>query len=168
MAGPELIRELDASSPSDVEAAGALFREYADGLGVDLGFQDFDQELAELPAGYVRPGGALLLAEHDGGVVGCVGVRAAPRPGACEMKRLYVRPEARGTGLGRRLAIEAIAAGRRLGYGQMLLDTLPSMAAAHALYEQLGFRETDAYRFNPVEGTRYLALDLGSGGGESG
>jgi GNAT superfamily N-acetyltransferase len=165
VAAAELIRELDASSPGDVEAARELFREYADGVGVDLGFQDFERELAELPAGYVPPGGALLLAEREGVAVGCVGVRAAPRRAACEMKRLYVRASARGDGLGRRLAAAAIATGRRLGYEEMLLDTLPSMAAAHALYEQLGFRETGAYRFNPVAGTRYLALDLRSDAG---
>jgi ribosomal protein S18 acetylase RimI-like enzyme len=155
-----VVRELDADEPGDVEAARALFGEYADSLGVDLGFQGFGDELTALPAGYVPPTGALLLAENDLGIVGCVAVRSLDGD-ACELKRLYVRPAGRGAGLGRMLTAAAIAAAGDLGYRRMRLDTLPSMQTAYALYRELGFREIDPYRFNPVPGTRYLELDLG-------
>jgi ribosomal protein S18 acetylase RimI-like enzyme len=149
-----------ASGPEDIETARKLFREYADGLGVDLAFQGWERELRELPGDYAPPRGALFLAEHEGGAaVGCVALRPLDPP-LCEMKRLYVRPEGRGTGLGRRLAEQVIEEGRRLGYGAMRLDTLPSMADAQALYLRLGFREIPAYRYNPIAGTRFLELDL--------
>jgi ribosomal protein S18 acetylase RimI-like enzyme len=149
-----------ASGPEDIETARKLFREYADGLGVDLAFQGWERELRELPGDYAPPRGALFLAEHQGGAaVGCVALRPLDPP-LCEMKRLYVRPEGRGTGLGRRLAEQVIEEGRRLGYAAMRLDTLPSMADAQALYLRLGFREIPAYRYNPIAGTRFLELDL--------
>lgn len=154
-----MIRALDPASPADVEAARALFAEYAGSVGVDLGFQGFDEELAALPAGYVPPTGVLLLADTGGGTVGCVAVRALDGD-ACELKRLYVRPGGRGAGLGRTLTEEAIGAARGLGYRLMRLDTLPTMQAAYAVYRELGFREVEPYRFNPVPGTRYLELDL--------
>jgi GNAT superfamily N-acetyltransferase len=135
---------------ADIEAVRTLFREYADGLGVDLSFQDFDVELAD-PLGFHE---LVLLA---GG--GCVALRRVDDE-TCEMKRLYVRPEARGTGLGRALAEAVIAHARARGYERMLLDTLPSMSEALSLYASLGFRETAAYRYNPVEGTTYLELVL--------
>jgi carbonic anhydrase len=128
-----------------------LFREYAAGLGVDLSFQGFDEEAAALPAGY----DVLFVAGSDG----CVGVRPFS-PGICEMKRLYVRPSARGTGLGKELAEAAIAHARTLGYAAMRLDTMPAMGAAQALYASLGFVEIPAYRHNPVAGTRFMELDL--------
>jgi len=135
----------------DVELVRTLFREYADGLGVDLSFQGFDEEVAALPAGY----DVLLVAGSDG----CVGVRPFS-DGICEMKRLYVRPSARGTGLGTELAEAAIAHARTLGYAMMRLDTMPAMGAAQALYASLGFVEIAAYRHNPVAGTRFMELDL--------
>ena len=135
---------------ADVEAVRMLFREYADGLGVDLAFQDFDAELAD-PLGLYE---LVLLATG-----GCVALRRVDE-GTCEMKRLYVRPAARGTGLGRALAEAVIAHARARGYRRMLLDTLPSMTEARALYASLGFRETDAYRYNPVGGTSFLELVL--------
>jgi ribosomal protein S18 acetylase RimI-like enzyme len=132
-----------------------LFREYADSLGVDLSFQKLETELAELPWEYV----AILLGRTGDDVVGCVAVR--PLDGAaCEMKRLYVRPQARGTGLGRALAEAAIARARALGFARMRLDTLPTMDAARALYRELGFREIEPYRFNPIEGTSFMELAL--------
>ncbi len=135
----------------DVELVRTLFREYAAGLGVDLSFQGFDEEVAALPAGY----DVLLAAGSDG----CVGVRPFSH-GICEMKRLYVRPSARGTGLGKELAEAAIAHARTLGYAAMRLDTMPAMGAAQALYASLGFVEIPAYRHNPVAGTRFMELDL--------
>lgn len=141
-----------------------LFREYAASLAVDLGFQGFEQELAELPGRYApEHRGALLLVEVDGGCRGCVALRAVDAE-RCELKRLYVRPAARGLGLGRRLTEEAIACARRLGYARMVLDTLPSMDEARALYRTLGFVETAPYRFNPVPGTSFLELELRPGG----
>ena len=135
---------------ADVEAVRTLFREYAEGLGVDLSFQDFDAELAD-PLGLYE---LVLLAEG-----GCVALRRLDDE-TCEMKRLYVRAAARGTGLGRALAEAVIAHARARDYARMLLDTLPAMTRARSLYASLGFRETEAYRFNPVEGTTFLELML--------
>ena len=139
----------------DAELARALFREYADSLGVDLSFQGFEDELAALPGGY----DAVLVARIGGDAAGCVGVRPL-EPGVCEMKRLYVRPFARGTGLGRALAEAAITRARELGYGRMRLDTLPSMGAAQELYRSLGFVEIAPYRHNPIAGSSFLELEL--------
>jgi len=135
---------------ADLEAVRTLFREYADGLGVDLSFQNFDAELAD-PLGFYE----LVLVAAGG----CAALRRVDRE-TCEMKRLYVRPAARGTGLGRALAGAVIAHARARGYVRMLLDTLPSMTEARSLYASLGFRETEAYRYNPVEGATYLELLL--------
>jgi ribosomal protein S18 acetylase RimI-like enzyme len=139
----------------DVELVRTLFREYGESLGVDLSFQGFDEELAALPGGY----DALLVARIDDRPVGCVGVRPID-PAVCEMKRLYVRPEGRGAGLGRALALAAIERGRGLGYERMRLDTLPTMGAAQELYRTLGFVEIPPYRHNPIAGSRFLELEL--------
>ena len=139
----------------DVALIRALFREYAGSLGVDLSFQRFDEELVALPAGY----DAVLVAHVDGEAAGCVGVRPLDST-TCEMKRLYVRPAARGAGLGRALALRAIDHARALGYERMLLDTLPTMAAARSLYRELGFVEVAPYRHNPIAGTAFMALPL--------
>ncbi len=137
----------------------ALFEEYAASLPFDLAFQHFDEELAALPGGYAPPDGALLLAEADGQVAGCVALRRLD-PTACEMKRLFVHPAFRGLGIGRALAEAAIAEARRRGYALMRLDTLDGMDRAQALYRALGFRETAPYRFNPLEGAHFMALRL--------
>jgi putative acetyltransferase len=148
-----------AATEDDLATARELLLEYAASLGFDLGFQDFDAELRSLPGEYAPPRGALLLARSDSRAVGCVAVRPLD-PEACEMKRLYVRPSARGIGAGRALAEAAVAAGRRCGYSCMRLDTVPSMETARALYRSLGFREIAPYRFNPIPGTSFMELDL--------
>ena len=139
----------------DADLVRALFLEYVGSLGVDLSFQGFDEELAALPMGY----DAVLVAHLDGEPAGCVGVRPLDST-TCEMKRLYVRPAARGAGLGRALALRAIDHARMLGYERMRLDTLPAMAAARALYGELGFVEIEPYRHNPIAGTAFMELPL--------
>ena len=155
------IEVTEARTPDAIAAARALILEYQASLGLDLGFQHFDDEIATLATMYGPPEGALYVATLDGAPVGCVGVRPfAPVPGCCEMKRLYVAPAARGHGLGRRLAQQSMIAARALGYTHMRLDTLPTMQDAQALYDALGFRDIPAYRHSPVAGTRYLEAVL--------
>ncbi len=136
-----------------------LFREYADALGFDLCFQDFEHELACLPGDYAPPSGRLLLAMEDSDPVGCVALRGLDSV-VCEMKRLYVRPGHRGRGTGRQLAEAVIKAAREFGYSKMRLDTVPWMTEAVRLYESLGFHDIPAYRPNPIPGARYLELRL--------
>jgi len=136
-----------------------LFREYADALGFDLSFQDFEQELVGLPGEYAPPEGRALLAWYEDHLAGCVGLRRIDPP-TCEMKRLYVRPRYRGRGMGKELAVAIIDQARRIGYRRMRLDTVPWMTAAIALYESLGFEDTEPYRYNPMEGARFMQLIL--------
>jgi carbonic anhydrase len=146
-------------SPELWAVASRLVREYAASLDVRLDFQDFDDELAQLASMYGPPGGVFLLAQHDGQFVGCGGIRRFSEA-ACEMKRLYVAPGGQNQGFGRMLAIALIDEARRLGYKNVLLDTLPSMNRAQALYTSLGFVSVESYRFNPVPGTTFMRLDL--------
>jgi ribosomal protein S18 acetylase RimI-like enzyme len=155
-----MIRIARAESATDIEAVRTLFRAYAEWIGIDLGFQDFATELATLPGAYVAPRGTLLLACDDDLPLGCAAVRAFEWPFVAELKRLYVVPEGRNARLGSGLADAALSFARDAGYERIRLDTLPTMSSALALYERLGFREIEPYRFNPVEGTKYLELVL--------
>jgi ribosomal protein S18 acetylase RimI-like enzyme len=157
---------VEAASAEDYAAGRALIEEYAAALGVDLCFQNFSEEISNLAKRYGPPLGCLLLARCDGETVGCVAIRYHAA-GACELKRLYVRPQHRGSGLGRRLTESAIARARKLGYSRMVLDTLPSMDTAQALYASLGFREVDSYYPNPLSGVRYLEYELDSSESDS-
>lgn len=160
--GPQ-IQLLQADTPELLASARELFREYASGLGVDLCFQNFEQELASLPGPYVEPGGALLVALVDGQPAGCGALRALPDvdyPNACEMKRLFVRRAFRRFGLGRLLAQQLLDLATRAGYSTLLLDTLDDMEAARGLYTSLGFEEIPPYYFNPIPGAHYLKVEL--------
>ena len=149
-----------AKSPAQIAQARELFVEYAQALGFSLCFQNFDQELAGLPGDYAPPGGRLLLAEYRGQLAGCVALHQLG-PGICEMKRLYLRPQFRGKGLGRVLAEIVIAEGRAMGCRQMRLDTVePVMPNAVAMYRRLGFKEIEPYCPNPIDGALYMELEL--------
>jgi ribosomal protein S18 acetylase RimI-like enzyme len=149
----------EAVWPRDREEVARLMRDYAASLDIDLGFQDFAAEVAGLPGSYARPDGVMLIAWAEGEMAGIVAYRRHERA-SCEMKRLYVRPGFRGSGLGRRLCEALIADARAHGYRRMLLDTVASMAAARRLYEALGFRPIPPYYDNPLPGAAYLALDF--------
>ncbi len=152
-----MIKAVETSQ--ELEQIRELFREYVASLGIDLSFQNFEQELAELPGQYAQPTGQLLLAFHNTEAVGCVAMRPL-KENFCEMKRLYLRPTCRGTGTGRELATAIIAAARQAGYRAIRLDTLPTMQSAQTLYQNLGFRPIEAYTYNPVPGTVFLELEL--------
>ncbi|UGB39067.1 GNAT family N-acetyltransferase [Frateuria soli] len=161
MPAPSTIDIAPARLPGDIDLVRALFGEYITGLGIDLSFQDVHTELAQLPGKYAPPRGDVLLARDvTGAALGCVALRPWSPPGECEIKRLYVRPAARGRSLGRQLAEAAIARASQAGYRRVLLDTLASMQAARALYASLGFRPVEPYYRNPVPDTLYMALDL--------
>jgi putative acetyltransferase len=165
-----MLRVVSADSREAVQKAAVLFREYAASLTVDLSFQEFETELAGLPGDYAPPHGDLLLAfmenspegqaaQAEPELAGCVALRQLDSS-TCEMKRLYIRPQFRGRGVGRGLARAAMDAARRMRYRLMRLDTLPEMTEAQALYRSLGFREIPPYRFNPVTGARFFEIDL--------
>jgi ribosomal protein S18 acetylase RimI-like enzyme len=145
----------------EIAVVAILFREYVDWLGIDLSFQGFEAELASLPGKYAPPMGELMLAcSPAGDALGCVAVRPIEGVSVCEMKRLYVRPAARGLGVGAALVAAIIKSAEELGYAEMKLDTLPSMPKAFALYKRCGFLEIPAYYHNPVPGTVYLGKQL--------
>lgn len=151
---------IQAHSAEDIVHARELFEEYAKWLGLNLCFQNFDQELAELPGSYAPPNGRLLLAVENDQIAGCVALRRIGE-GICEIKRLYVRPDFRGRGLGHELTTTVIEAARKIGYQTMRLDTLPGkMDRAIAMYRALGFREIEPYYHNPVKGAAFMELVL--------
>jgi GNAT superfamily N-acetyltransferase len=151
---------LQASSPEQIAQARELFLEYAKSLGFSLCFQNFDAELESLPGDYAPPGGRLMLAEHEGQLAGC-GALHGLVPDVCEMKRLYLRLQFRGQGIGRAIAERLISAAREIGYKRMRLDTVePVMKDAVGMYRRLGFKEIAAYRENPMAGTLYMELEL--------
>src|SRR5208283_339672 len=151
----------EASKRQDFDVARALFEEYAAQLNIDLCFQGFAAELGQLAQIYGPPSGCLLLARSGerGAAVGCGAVRRFSAD-SCEMKRLYVRPQARGAKLGLFIAQGLVARARALGYARMLLDTLVEMTPARALYRSLGFREVAAYYNSPLSDVVYMELDL--------
>jgi putative acetyltransferase len=154
-----------AESPGQIAQARELFLEYAQSLGFSLCFQNFDKELTGLPGDYAPPAGRLLLAEYEGQVAGCVALHQLGFKKAddriCEMKRLYLRPQFRGKGLGRVLADRIIAEARLIGYKRMRLDTVePVMKDAVAMYRRLGFQEIAPYCNNPMPGALYMELKL--------
>jgi putative acetyltransferase len=163
MVGDNLVIR-QAVSAADMETARSLFLEYAVWLEIDLCFQGFSQELASLPGAYAPPRGRLLLAEEDGVTAGCVALRPLSvdaSGAACELKRMWVRPEFRGRHVGRMLVEQALAAARALGYRQIKLDTLPAlMSTAVALYRDLGFTDCAPYYHNPIPGSLYMECVL--------
>ena len=149
-----------AESAAEIAQARELFLEYAQSLGFSLCFQNFDQELANLPGDFAPPGGRLLLAEFEGQVAGCVALHKLEKE-VCEMKRLYLRSQFRGKGLGRAIAGRIIAEARQIGYQRMRLDTVePVMRDAVAMYRRIGFREISPYCKNPIAGALYMELLL--------
>jgi putative acetyltransferase len=151
------------STAAQVDAVRLLFAEYAASIGIDLCFQNFDEELAQLPGDYSEPRGALLVATDGDVFAGCCALRAVDNvdyTNACEMKRLYVKPSHRGLGVGRLLAEAIVEHARMAGYDCILLDTLDDMESARALYAELGFEEVPPYYYNPIAGAHYLKADL--------
>ncbi len=157
----EQLQFIQAETPSQVAEARRLFIEYSEHLGLDLCFQNFEKELSELPGRYAPPEGRLFLAVIDESIAGCIGLRKIGDDRTCEMKRLYVRPEFRGLGIGRAMASKLIEEARIAGYERMRLDTLPAqMSEAIKMYRLLGFREIEPYYHNPVKGAMFMELTL--------
>ncbi|MGH7772674.1 MAG: GNAT family N-acetyltransferase [Candidatus Binatia bacterium] len=150
---------VQAKESEELQAVRTLFKEYAASLNFELCFQNFNEELANLPGDYAPPEGCLLLALQDRELAGCVALRRQ-EDDICEMKRLYVRPTVRGLGIGKALAEAIIVEARGKGYKNMWLDTVPSMQEAQTLYESLGFQAIKSYRHNPICGTRFMELTL--------
>jgi putative acetyltransferase len=156
----EMVEIINGATPERIADARQLLEEYASWIEISLCFQNFDKELAGLPGDYAPPQGRFLLAMKDDRLAGCIALRPLSE-GTCEMKRLYVRPEFRGLGLGRTLAVNIIETAREIGYESMRLDTLPGrMDQALAMYRRLGFKEIEPYYENPVAEATFMELKL--------
>ncbi|CAL1519202.1 GNAT family N-acetyltransferase [Chitinophaga sp. MM2321] len=153
------IMKITADDTQSLEQVKLLFREYANWLNVDLSFQQFEEEMSNLPGPYAAPTGALFLAKVDGQVAGCVAVRSFDNSTA-EMKRLFVKDTFKGRGVGKALASEAIRESKKMGYKRILLDTLAHMRPAIELYTSLGFQPIAAYYDNPISSAVYLSLNI--------
>jgi len=156
---PSVVQIVEVTAGKGLSEVRKLFEEYASSLEISLDFQNFDEELANLPGDYEPPEGCLLITLWGGQVAGCVGLRRLGGD-TCEMKRLFTKAQYRGLGVGRALCEAVIEKARIMGYKSMRLDTLPSMVAARELYKSLGFMDIEPYRYNPVEGTTFMELNL--------
>jgi len=154
-----MVEIFEAKTSDHLKSARELFQQYAQSLGFDLGFQDFAAEVKNLPGEYAPPYGCILLARQNDRIVGCVALRKWDET-ISEMKRLYVIPEARGNGIGRKLVEAVIPRAKKMGYKRMRLDTLSSMESANHLYSSLGFRPITPYRYNPLAGAQFYELSL--------
>ncbi len=154
-----MLKILQVQTGENLKFIKTLFKEYANSLDFDLDFQDFDKELANFPGDYAPPKGCLLLAKDEDKIAGCVALRELSE-GVCEMKRLYVKPQFRGLGIGKNLAEAIIQEAQKIGYTRIRLDTAPSMQEARALYMSLGFKKISPYRYNPIEGAEFMELSL--------
>jgi putative acetyltransferase len=154
-----MLKLFPVETDKDIKTVKQLLIEYADWLEFDLCFQNFEEELTNLPGDYAPPSGCLLLARHNGKAAGCIALRKLSNS-VCEMKRLYVKPKFRGLKIGRKLVETIIAEARKIGYTRIRGDTVPSMEAARALYASVGFKEISPYRHNPIEGAIYIELKL--------
>ena len=154
-----MLRILQAETGKDLKFVRTIFKEYAASLDFDLDFQGFREELNSLPGQYASPGGRLLIAMYGDKPAGCIALRKLSH-GVCEMKRLYIKPQFRGLGIGRALTEAIIEEAKRIQYSRMRLDTVPSMEEARALYVSLGFKEIKPYRYNPIEGSQFMELSL--------
>jgi ribosomal protein S18 acetylase RimI-like enzyme len=152
-------RVFKVETETDLEIARCFFETYAASLDFDLDFQDFEEELSNLPGQYAPPEGRLLIAAYGDDPAGCIALRKLENR-ICEMKRLYVKPQFRGAGIGRALAEAIIEEAKEIGYHRMRLDTLPPMASARSLYTSLGFKKIGAYRYNPIQGAEFMELEL--------
>ena len=155
-----MINLIEATSLNDYKLAVELFKEYASYIKIDLAFQNFSKEIGNLEAQYSKPKGNIFLAYKDqSNPVGCFGIREF-KGETCELKRMYLKNEARGLGIGKLMLKKAIETGKELGYNKMRLDTLSTMQSAIRMYKQAGFYEIPAYRFNPLEGAKYFEIEL--------
>ena len=154
-----MINIYESYDGDSLNAAKMLIEEYAEFLGFDLDFQDFAVEMAEFPGKYAPPEGCLLLAEEDGRIAGCIALRKMD-DAVCEMKRLFVRSEFRGRGVGRMLILELLNLARQKGYKKMRLDTVPQLESAIVLYERIGFKDIEPYYYNPLPGARFMEITL--------
>lgn len=159
-----MIKLVEAESPDEFKIAIYLFKEYAAQIGVDLEFQNFSGEIENIESQYSKPKGVLFLANQDGNFpIGCFAIRELDDT-ICELKRMYLKKEGRGLGVGKQMLRKAIEIARQMGYSKMRLDTLPTMTAAINLYQHTGFYEIDPYRFNPIAGTKYFEINLNQTG----